>query len=227
MRFAEDSEAGAQALPIPQLAPQVAEKPAVPTGSSVGPSSHASAAPHKPKSSSKAPSIPEGRRATLETRVSTTKQAKKEHATSMRLQAENLHARAERKGWEVVAFHESHVSGADGKADRLDRLRREAAEDAWDLVAFDNTDRAFRSVRVALNFIEEMKELGKDVWIGDLCVTTASSDERFMLQVLLAASELKRAKNQDAANHQAKKVQMHGVWYHKLVPRGYQRRVTA
>lgn len=228
MRFAEDNEAAAQDQPVSQQAPQVAEKPAVPSDSSVGPSSHDSRAPHKAKKASQAANTSRRLRASLESRVSTKKQSERENATSHDVQEENLVARAGRYGWDWgKEVHRSDVSGADGESDRLIRLRKEAAQDKWDLVAFDNTDRAFRSVLVGLQFIEAMKGFNKDVWIGDMCVTKATSDERFMLQVLLAASELKRAKNQDAANSRADKVRLKGLWYHAIVPLGYTRRKEA
>lgn len=191
----------------------------------MAPDGHASAEPHNHLNPTGKSNNGKARRATLESRVSTENQGKKAYATSHLLQHQNLEARAARMGWDVVGQHESNVSGADANADRLRRLRREAALDKWDLVAFDNVDRAFRSVLVGLQFVEDMMACGKEVWVGDICVTQASSDEKFLFQVLLAASELKRNKNKDAADQRATKIMAFGIWYRDAVPFGY-RRIT-
>lgn len=187
------------------------------------PDEHAGSEPHKHLEPAGKPIDGKAPKVTLESRVSTAKQGEKAFATSHMLQMENLRARAHRYGWEIVAENQSNVSGADANADRLQRLRHEAALDYWDIVAFDNVDRAFRSVLVGLQFVEEMIDAGKQVWVGDICVTEASSDEMFLFQVLLAASELKRNKNKDAAGHKAAKVRAFGMWYKKMVPFGYTR----
>src|SRR5262245_26617761 len=101
------------------------------------------------------------RRVALYLRVSTGEQ-------TTRNQRRELHAVAERHGWNVVAtFEDAGVSGAKGRDERpgYDDLMKAVARREIDVVAAWSVDRLGRSLTHLLSFLSELHAKGVDLFL--------------------------------------------------------------
>ena len=96
----------------------------------------------------------------LDLRVSTSEQ-------TTRNQRRELHAVAERHGWDVVATEDAGVSGAKGRDKRpgFDRLMIAVARREIDMVAAWSVDRLGRSLTDLLSFLTELHAKGVDLFL--------------------------------------------------------------
>jgi DNA invertase Pin-like site-specific DNA recombinase len=129
------------------------------------------------------------KRVALYLRVSTSEQ-------TTRNQRRELHAVAERHGWDVVATYEdAGVSGAKGRDERpgFDQLMMAVARREIDMVAAWSVDRLGRSLMDLLNFLTDLHAKGVDLFLHQQGLDTSTPSGRAMFQMLGVFAEFERA----------------------------------
>ncbi len=111
-------------------------------------------------------------------------------------QLRELHAVAERLGWEVVAeFVDQGISGAKGRADRpaLDSMLKAVIRREVDVVAAWSVDRLGRSLQELVGILNELREREVDLYLHQQGLDTATPSGRAMYQMLGVFAEFERA----------------------------------
>jgi DNA invertase Pin-like site-specific DNA recombinase len=111
-------------------------------------------------------------------------------------QRRELHAVAERHGWNIVATYEdARVSGAKGRDERpgFDALMRAVARREIDLVAAWSVDRLGRSLTDLLGFLTDLHAKGVDLFLHQQGLDTSTPSGRAMYQMLGVFAEFERA----------------------------------
>ena len=129
------------------------------------------------------------KRVALYLRVSTGEQ-------TTRNQRRELHAVAERHGWNVVAtFEDAGVSGVKGRDERpgYDKLMKAVARREIDMVAAWSVDRLGRSLTHLLAFLTELHTKGVDLFLHQQGLDTTTPSGRAMFQMLGVFAEFERA----------------------------------
>jgi DNA invertase Pin-like site-specific DNA recombinase len=111
-------------------------------------------------------------------------------------QCRELHAVAERHGWNVVAiFEDAGVSGAKGRDERpgYDKLMKAVARREIDMVAAWSVDRLGRSLTHLLSFLTELHAKGVDLFLHQQGLDTTTPSGRAMFQMLGVFAEFERA----------------------------------
>jgi DNA invertase Pin-like site-specific DNA recombinase len=146
-----------------------------------------SVAPLKQPGAPMSPKKP--KRVALYLRVSTSEQ-------TTRNQRRELHAVAERHGWEIVATYEdAGVSGANGRDKRpgFDQLMIAVARREIDMVAAWSVDRLGRSLTDLLGFLTDLHAKGVDLFLHQQGLDTSTPSGRAMFQMLGVFAEFERA----------------------------------
>ena len=128
------------------------------------------------------------KRVAIYLRVSTSEQ-------TTRNQRRELHAVAERHGWEIVATYEdAGVSGANGRDKRpgFDQLMIAVARREVDMVAAWSVDRLGRSLTDLLGFLTDLHAKGVDLFLHQQGLDTSTSAGRAMFQMLGVFAEFER-----------------------------------
>jgi DNA invertase Pin-like site-specific DNA recombinase len=136
---------------------------------------------------------PTPRRAAFYLRVSTGEQTTEN-------QRRELAAVAERAGWDIVEVYEdAGISGATGRDRRpaFDRLLKDATRRRFDLVAVWSVDRLGRSLKDLLHFLDDIHQLGIDLYLHRQGIDTTTPGGRAMFQMLGVFSEFERAMIQE------------------------------
>jgi DNA invertase Pin-like site-specific DNA recombinase len=128
------------------------------------------------------------KRAALYLRVSTGEQT----TENQRIDLERV---ALRSGWSTVAIYEDTVSGAKGRAERpqYDRMLKDATRREFDIVAAWSVDRLGRSLQDLLAFINELRNLGVDLYLHQQALDTATPAGRAMFAMCGVFAEFERA----------------------------------
>jgi DNA invertase Pin-like site-specific DNA recombinase len=129
------------------------------------------------------------KRVALYLRVSTSEQ-------TTRNQRRELHAVAERHGWEVVAtFEDAGISGAKGRDKRpgFDRLMMAVARREIDMVSAWSVDRLRRSLTDLLSFLTDLHAKQVDLFLHQQGLDTSTPSGRAMYQMLGVFAEFERA----------------------------------
>jgi DNA invertase Pin-like site-specific DNA recombinase len=129
------------------------------------------------------------RRVALYLRVSTDGQ-------TVENQRRELEAVAQRHGWQIVhVFADEGISGAKGRDKRpaLDAMLKCVARREFDLVAAWSVDRLGRSLRHLVEFLEELKAKGIDLYLHRQGLDTSTPTGKMMFQMLGVFSEFERA----------------------------------
>ena len=129
------------------------------------------------------------KRVALYFRVSTSEQ-------TTRNQRRELHAVAERHGWDVVATYEdAGVSGSKGREERpgFDQLMKAVARREIDMVAAWSVDRLGRSLTDLLAFLTDLHAKGVDLFLHQQGLDTSTPSGRAMFQMLGVFAEFERA----------------------------------
>ena len=136
------------------------------------------------------------KRVALYLRVSTSEQ-------TTRNQRRELHAVAERHGWDVVVTYEdAGVSGAKGRDKRpgFDRLMIAVARREIDMVAAWSVDRLGRSLTDLLGFLTDLHAKGVDLFLHQQGLDTSTPSGRAMFQMLGVFSEFERGMIRERVN---------------------------
>lgn len=131
------------------------------------------------------------RRVALYVRVSTSNKGQ-----TVENQLADLQAAAERLGWDVVAvYRDDGISGAKGREKRpgFDALMKGVARKEFTMVAAWSVDRLGRSLRDLINFLEEIRERGVDLYLHKQALDTSTSTGRAMFALLSIFSEMERS----------------------------------
>lgn len=131
------------------------------------------------------------RRVALYVRVSTSNKGQ-----TVENQLADLQAASERLGWDVVAvYRDDGISGAKGREKRpgFDALMRGVARKEFTMVAAWSVDRLGRSLRDLINFLEEIRERGVDLYLHKQALDTSTSTGRAMFALLSIFSEMERS----------------------------------
>lgn len=129
-------------------------------------------------------------------------------------QLADLHSTAERLGWDVVAvFRDDGISGAKGREKRpgFDALMKAVTRREIQMVAAWSVDRLGRSLRDLINFLEEMRECGVDLFLHKQALDTSTSTGRAMYALLSIFSEMERAILVERINAGLNRVRQEGV----------------
>ena len=131
------------------------------------------------------------RRVALYVRVSTSNKGQ-----TVENQLADLQVAAERLGWDVVAvYRDDGISGAKGREKRpgFDALMKGVARKEFTMVAAWSVDRLGRSLRDLINFLEEIRERGVDLYLHKQALDTSTSTGRAMFAMLSIFSEMERS----------------------------------
>jgi DNA invertase Pin-like site-specific DNA recombinase len=129
------------------------------------------------------------KRVALYLRVSTNEQ-------TTRNQRRELHAVAERHGWNIVATYEdAGVSGSKGRDERpgFDQLMKAVARREFDMVAAWSVDRLGRSLADLLAFLTDLHAKSVDLFLHQQGLDTSTPSGRAMFQMLGVFAEFERA----------------------------------
>lgn len=111
-------------------------------------------------------------------------------------QRRELQAVAERAGWQIVEAYEDHgISGAKGRDQRpaFDRLLKDAARRRFDLIAAWSVDRLGRSVQHLVGFLDEVHQLGVDLYLHQQGIDTTTAAGKALFQMMGVFAEFERA----------------------------------
>jgi DNA invertase Pin-like site-specific DNA recombinase len=111
-------------------------------------------------------------------------------------QRRELHAIAERHGWQIVAeFADEGISGAKGRDHRpgYDRLCRAITRREFDPVAAWSVDRLGRSLQDLVAFLGELHGKSIDLYLHQQGLDTATPAGKAMFQMLGVFAEFERA----------------------------------
>lgn len=129
------------------------------------------------------------RRAAFYLRVSTDGQ-------SVENQRRELQAVAERAGWQIVEVYEdAGISGAKGRDQRpgFDKLLKDAARRRFDVIGVWSVDRLGRSLRDLIGFLDEVHEVGVDLYLHQQGIDTTTAAGKLLFQLLGVFAEFERA----------------------------------
>ncbi|MFP5464201.1 MAG: recombinase family protein [Gammaproteobacteria bacterium] len=107
-----------------------------------------------------------------------------------------LAAVAERAGWQIVEVYEdAGISGAKGRDQRpaFDRLLKDAARRRFDLIAAWSVDRLGRSLQHLVGFLEDVHQLGVDLYLHQQGIDTTTPAGKALFQMLGVFAEFERA----------------------------------
>jgi DNA invertase Pin-like site-specific DNA recombinase len=130
------------------------------------------------------------RRVALYARVST-RNGHQDPETQLRA----LRQVAERAGWQVVEEYVDHgISGAKGRDKRpaFDRLCKAAARREFDMVAVWSVDRLGRSLQHLVEFFNELRELGIDLYLHQQGIDTTTPGGKALYQMTGVFAEFER-----------------------------------
>ena len=118
------------------------------------------------------------------------------HGQTVENQLADLHTVAERMNWDVVAiFKDEGISGAKGREKRpaYDQMLKAVVRREVDLIAAWSVDRLGRSLRDLVNFLEEIRERGVDLYLHKQALDTSTTTGRAMFGMMSIFAELERA----------------------------------
>jgi len=107
-----------------------------------------------------------------------------------------LTAVASRAGWEIIDIYEDQgISGAKGRDQRpaFDRLLKDAARRRFDLIAAWSVDRLGRSLQHLVGFLEDVHQLGVDLYLHQQGIDTTTPAGKALFQMLGVFAEFERA----------------------------------
>jgi len=107
-----------------------------------------------------------------------------------------LAAVASRAGWEIIDIYEDQgISGAKGRDQRpaFDRLLKDAARRRFDLIAAWSVDRLGRSLQHLVGFLEDVHQLGVDLYLHQQGIDTTTPAGKALFQMLGVFAEFERA----------------------------------
>jgi DNA invertase Pin-like site-specific DNA recombinase len=111
-------------------------------------------------------------------------------------QRRELEAVAERAGWHVVEVYEdAGISGAKGREQRpaFARLLKDAARRRFDLIAAWSVDRLGRSLQHLVGFLDEVHQLGVDLYLHQQGIDTTTAAGKALFQMMGVFAEFERA----------------------------------
>jgi DNA invertase Pin-like site-specific DNA recombinase len=115
-------------------------------------------------------------------------------------QRRELVAVAERAGWSIVdVYEDAGVSGAKGRDRRpaFDRLLKDATRRKLDMVAAWSVDRLGRSMADLVGFLNDLREVGCDLYLHQQALDTSTPSGRAFFQMLGVFAEFERAMIQE------------------------------
>jgi DNA invertase Pin-like site-specific DNA recombinase len=125
----------------------------------------------------------------LYTRVSTDGQT----ADNQRIELERV---AAARGWQIVQLYDDNgMSGAKGRQERkqFDSLLKAATRREFDMVAAWSVDRLGRSLRDLIDFLNELRGAGVDLYLHQQAIDTSTPAGRALFQMMGVFAEFERA----------------------------------
>jgi len=129
------------------------------------------------------------KRVALYTRVSTDGQ-------TVENQQRELHAVADRRGWQIVAeYSDPGISGSKGRDKRpgFDKLLKGATRGDYDMIAAWSVDRLGRSLQHLVEFLGEINAAGVDLYLHTQGLDTSTPAGRAMFGMLGVFAEFERS----------------------------------
>lgn len=111
-------------------------------------------------------------------------------------QLRDLMGVAERLQWQVVAvFRDDGISGAKGREQRpgYDSLLKGIARREFDLVAAWSVDRLGRSLRELVNFLDDLRDRGIDLFLHQQALDSSTPAGRALFGMLSVFSDFERS----------------------------------
>ncbi len=111
-------------------------------------------------------------------------------------QLRDLHAVAERLGWQIVeTFIDHGISGAKGRSERpaLDSMMKAVIRGEVDIVAAWSVDRLGRSLQELVAILNDLRARAVDLYLHQQGLDTATPSGRAMYQMLGVFAEFERA----------------------------------
>lgn len=155
------------------------------------------------------------KRVAIYTRVSTDGQ-------SVASQQRELHAVAERHGWEVVAeYSDPGISGSKGRDKRpgFDKLLKAATRREIDMIAAWSVDRLGRSLQHLVAFLGEINAAGVDLYLHTQGLDTSTPAGRAMFGMLSVFAEFERSMIRERVNAGMRRAQAQGTKSGKAIGR--------
>lgn len=132
---------------------------------------------------------PKTKKAALYLRVSTDSQT----TDNQRQVLEQVAANA---GWDIVEVYEdAGISGAKGRDKRpaFDKLIKDATARQFDVVLSWSVDRLGRSLQDLIKFLDELSDLGVDLYLHQQRIDTTTASGKAMFQMIGVFAEFERA----------------------------------
>lgn len=133
------------------------------------------------------------KRVALYVRVSTDKQT----VENQQIELEKV---AKQRGWEIVAIYaDNGVSGAKGREHRkqFDKLIKDATRAKFDIVAAWSVDRLGRSMQHLVTFLNELHEVGCDLYLHQQGIDTTTPAGRALFGMSAVFAEFERSMIQE------------------------------
>jgi len=130
---------------------------------------------------------------------------------NQRLELEKV---AQARGWEVVTvFDDNGVSGSKGREYRgqYDALIKDATRGKFDLVAAWSVDRLGRSLQDLVGFLNELRDVGCDLYLHQQAIDTTTSSGRAMFQMCGVFAEFERSMIQERVKAGLERAKAKGV----------------
>jgi DNA invertase Pin-like site-specific DNA recombinase len=111
-------------------------------------------------------------------------------------QRRQLEEVANLRGWNIVQVYEdAGVSGAKGRSGRpsFDAMLKDATRKRFDLIAAWSVDRLGRSLQDLLQFLDEIKAVGCDLYLHQQAVDTTTPSGRALFQMMGVFAEFERS----------------------------------
>lgn len=128
-------------------------------------------------------------------------------------QRRQLLAVAERHGWHVAAvFEDDGISGAKGRKDRpaYDKLLKGVTRREFDMVAAWAVDRLGRSLQDLLEFMNDLRAKGVDLYLHEQALDTSTPSGRAMFQMCAVFAEFELAMIKSRINAGLARAKAHG-----------------
>jgi len=161
-----------------------------------------------------------GKKAALYARVSSQEQAI--DGVSIEAQISTLHSYAQSQGWEVAGeYIDAGYSGGTDERPNLKRLLFDGRKHNFDIIAVAKLDRFSRNLRLLLNNLYELEQLGIKFVATQESLDTSTPYGKFAMQIMGVIAEFERGRIGERVRDSRRYLTAQGKWAGGRVLYGY------
>jgi len=159
-------------------------------------------------------------RVAIYVRVSTEEQAVE--GVSIDAQLAILRSHGQSRGWEVVdEYVDAGYGGGTDERPALQRLINDARQGRFDIIAVGKLDRFFRNLRLLLNHLYDLEQLGIKFVATQEMLDTSTPNGRFTVQIMGVIAEFERGRIGERVRDSRQYMIARGDWPGGHTPYGY------